>query len=165
MLKLTNKYDCVLIFIFTHLNTVLMYYLRMEWARLIYITESMSNPYANEISRNTGTSFDQGVILCFLHTQSVLWIIADQVHLIDFVQLCIVLLSCLMILVFSLLQGSSAISNSIQCTYVRYHTPQITRFIGATWGPPGSCRPQPCYQGRYSLVFLLLLWSYQLKWW
>ena len=33
---------------------------------------------------------------------------------------------------------------------------QITKFMGPTWGPPGSCRPQmgpcwphePCYQGR-----------------
>ena len=34
--------------------------------------------------------------------------------------------------------------------------PQIAKFVGPTWGPPGSCRPRwapcwphkPCYQGR-----------------
>ena len=37
---------------------------------------------------------------------------------------------------------------------------QITKFMGPTWGPPGSCRPQmgpcwpyePCYQGILSVV-------------
>ena len=35
--------------------------------------------------------------------------------------------------------------------------PQIAKFMGPTWGPPGSCRPQmgpmsahePCHQGHY----------------
>ena len=38
--------------------------------------------------------------------------------------------------------------------------PQIARFMGPTWGPPGSCRPQmgpclphePCYQGLDAVV-------------
>ena len=30
-------------------------------------------------------------------------------------------------------------------------TTQIAKFMGPTWGPPGSCRPhEPCYQGRYA---------------
>ena len=38
-------------------------------------------------------------------------------------------------------------------------TTKIAKFMGPTWGPPGSCRPQmgpcwphePCYQGSYSV--------------
>ena len=40
---------------------------------------------------------------------------------------------------------------------------QITKFMGPTWGPSGSCRPQmgpmlaqePCYQGKYPTYFSL----------
>ena len=40
--------------------------------------------------------------------------------------------------------------------FQRIHTPQIAKFTGTTWGPPGSCRPrwapcghhEPCYLGR-----------------
>ena len=40
---------------------------------------------------------------------------------------------------------------------------QITRFMGPTWDPPGSCRPQvgpmlahrPCYHGTFSLLLAL----------
>ena len=43
---------------------------------------------------------------------------------------------------------------------------QITRFMGPTWGPPGSCRPrwapcwphEPCYQGHFRAWF-----QYQVK--
>ena len=40
--------------------------------------------------------------------------------------------------------------------YIWEVTTQIAKFMGSTWGPPGSCRPrwapcwphEPCYQGR-----------------
>ena len=44
-----------------------------------------------------------------------------------------------------------------RCSEVQVYT-QIAKFMGPTWGPPGSCRPQmlapcwphePCYQGCY----------------
>ena len=37
------------------------------------------------------------------------------------------------------------------------HTP-IARFMGPTWGPPGSCRPhKPCYQGTLNIHRLMQL--------
>ena len=49
---------------------------------------------------------------------------------------------------------------SLFCTEAFINTSQIARFMGSTWGPPGSCRPQmvpcwphePCYQGCYMYV-------------
>ena len=45
--------------------------------------------------------------------------------------------------------------------------PQIAKFMGPTWGPPGSCRPQmgpcwphePCYQGLPEPVMNPVHWS------
>ena len=41
----------------------------------------------------------------------------------------------------------------------RYNTSQITKFMGPTWGPPGSCRPQ---MGPMLALWTLLSWILQL---
>ena len=49
--------------------------------------------------------------------------------------------------------------------YHRGKQSQIAKFMGPTWGPPGSCRPQmgpmlahePCYQGCYCSLWIMSL--------
>ena len=51
-------------------------------------------------------------------------------------------------------RGYSIIFN--QCPFSQGKPTQMVKFMGPTWGPPESCRPQmgpmlphePCYQGR-----------------
>ena len=63
-----------------------------------------------------------------------------------------------------LIKGAPGVnSKSNLCFYVQFlccMQSQIAKFMGPTWGPPGSCRPQmgpmlahePCYQRYYAMI-------------